>query len=110
MVLGLSLAATAMEMVILNAVSHGVNPKALWGLDYNGTAAARIVVWTLIFGVLRTLLIGGLMYLTPWGPTVGLIIGLALGFTGLGTPIGGPVIGFVIGVILEHHKFVPPPR
>jgi hypothetical protein len=96
-------------MVILNAASHSTYPKGLWGVELGDTVAARIIVWTLIFGALRTLLIGGLMYLTPWGPTVGLVAGVALGFAGLGTPGGGLVIGFLIGVVLEHHKLKPQP-
>jgi hypothetical protein len=96
-------------MVILNAATQHTYPKILWGIGFEGTAAARIIVWTLIFGALRTLLIGGLMYLTPWGPSIGLVVGLALGFTGVGTPIGGPVIGFLIGIVLEHHKLKPQP-
>jgi hypothetical protein len=107
-VLGVALGLTLLEMIILSQTNGGKYPWVLWGIHIPGALTMRIVVWTLIFGALRTLLIGGLVYLAGWSPSVALGLGGVLGWTGLGTIPGGVVVGFLIGLLLEPHKLEKP--
>ena len=105
-----TLGLTLLEMVILSATSQGKYPSVLWHQHIDGALPLRIVVWTLIFGGMRVLLIGGLVYLTGWSSTVSLLVGGALGWTTVGTIPGGVVIGFIIGLLLEGHKAPTPTK
>ena len=103
-----TLGLTLLEMVILAAATQGKYPSVLWHVHINGSLTMRVIVWTLIFGGLRALLIGGLVYLTGWSSTISLFVGGVLGYTALGTIPGGIVIGFIIGLLLEGHKLEKP--
>lgn len=94
------------EMLIVNFFfNKNHRPPGMMGVHFTSLGfAMQVVLWGLIFGVLRAGLIGGLIHLTGWGPTVGLVAGLALGLTGLGTWYVGMVVGFVIGLGYEGHE------
>ena len=105
--LGASLVLTLLEMLILSLISHGKHPSGVWGVQFPGGTVGQVALATLMFGALRAVLVGGLLYLTGWSPSVGLLAGGALGFAQLGTVWGGILVGFAIGLALGGRKYTP---
>ncbi|NLO75061.1 MAG: hypothetical protein GX100_13265 [candidate division WS1 bacterium] len=103
--LGIALALTLIEVILIYALNKDHQyPKSAWGLRFPVDMVPKIMVATLVIGLARGVLIGGLLHLTAWSPTVSLLIGGALGWTGLGTLIGGLVVGFAIGLSYSGHQ------
>ena len=106
-VLATSLVLTLLEMIIVSAISHGQHPSRVWGVHLAGGAVGRVALATVMCGLGRAALVGGLLYLTGWSPSVGVLAGGALGFALLGTIWGGAVVGFGIGLALGGHRHMP---